>query len=370
MARLILILLLCISAASFSQPPLPVPDHIVIVILENHAYSQIIGSADAPTINSLANSSNAALFTQSYALTYPSQPNYLALFSGCNQGVIDNAPPLAMPFSTPNLARQLLDAGKTFITYAEDLPHPGYEGESSGHYVRRHNPAVFWLGNGPNQLPDSVIQPLTAFPSDFSLLPTVSYVIPNNINNMHDGTVAQGDSWVYTHLSSYIQWAKTNNSLFILTFDEDNKTEENRITTIFSGEMIKTGSYSQRINHYSILRTIEDMHGLPYACHAATAEPITGCWDFSDHPPTKDTDKQISVYSNSTPRALTVVIAKDSLIHDLKLSVMNIHGAKLKEVTIVSTPSTIPLSEFGAGMYLYQVINNQGTLQCGKIVIQ
>ena len=63
----------------------PRPDHVVIVIEENHSYGEIIGSSFAPYINSLA--TRGALFTQSYAITHPSQPNYLDLFSGSNQGV-------------------------------------------------------------------------------------------------------------------------------------------------------------------------------------------------------------------------------------------------------------------------------------------
>ena len=62
----------------------PRPDHVVIVIEENHSYSEIIGSSAAPYINSLA--AQGALFTQSHATTHPSQPNYLHLFSGSNQG--------------------------------------------------------------------------------------------------------------------------------------------------------------------------------------------------------------------------------------------------------------------------------------------
>lgn len=369
MARLLLILSLCISISSFSQSMLPAPDHIVIVIMENHSFAQIIGSADAPYLNSLAKSSHTALFTQSYAVAYPSLPNYLCLFSGCNQGVTDDTSPTTIPFTSDNLGRQLIDAGKTFISYAEDLPYPGFGDESSGLYVRRHNPAVFWMGEGPNQLPASVIQPLTAFPKDFNLLPTVCYVIPNNVNNMHDGTIAQGDSWLNTHFPGYIQWAKTNNSLLILTFDEDDKSQDNQIVTIFAGQMVKSGSYSQKINHYSILRTIEEMYGLPYACNASTAQPITGCWDITGLTPSKDTDNQISVYSNSTLQNIKIVISNDSLINDLKLSVMDIHGVKLKEVTFSSSVTTIPLYELSAGVYVYLITANKKTLQKGKMVI-
>ena len=122
------------------------PDHIVIAILENHSYSQIIGSTAAPFINSLANDTLSALFTDSHGITYPSQPNYLILYSGSAQGVTNDQVPSANPFTTPNLGRQLTDAGKTFITYSEDLPEAGFNGATSGYYVRKHNPVANWMG--------------------------------------------------------------------------------------------------------------------------------------------------------------------------------------------------------------------------------
>lgn len=53
----------------------PEPAHTVVVVMENHAYAQIIGSPDAPFISSLAR--RGELFTRSYAITHPSEPNYL-----------------------------------------------------------------------------------------------------------------------------------------------------------------------------------------------------------------------------------------------------------------------------------------------------
>lgn len=370
MARLLLIFTICLSLSSFSQSILPVPDHIVIVVMENHSYSQIIGSKEAPNINTLAKSSNVALFTQSYGATYPSQPNYISLFSGCSQGIIDDTPPKNIPFTTANLGRQLIDAGRTFISFAEDLPHTGFGGETSGNYVRRHNPAVYWMGDGTNQLPSTSIQPFTAFPRDFNLLPTVCFVIPNNVNNMHDGTVAQGDKWIYTHLFNYIQWAKTHNSLFILTFDEDDKSQDNQITTIFAGNMVKAGRYSKKINHYSILRTIEDMYHLPFACNAATVETISSCWEVTDSTPSIHQNNQIAVVSNSTLRYITVMILKDSLLKNLKLSILNIQGAKLKEIPVLASVSNVSLNDLSAGVYVYLIADNNKIIQKGKIVLR
>src|SRR5690348_13531649 len=92
----------------------PRPDHIVVVIEENHAYEQLIGSDSAPYINSLIADPFTATFTNSYGIAYGSQPNYLALFSGSNQGVNSGKHPPNEPFTTPNLAKQLIDSGYSY----------------------------------------------------------------------------------------------------------------------------------------------------------------------------------------------------------------------------------------------------------------
>lgn len=261
-----------------AEASLPKPDHIVIVILENHQYAQIIGSREAPYINALAKDSFSAVFTRHYIIEHPSQPNYLYLFSGSNQGVTDDEHPRHAPFTTPNLGRQLFDAGLSYATYSEDLPFIGYNGNASGAYVRKHNPSVNWMGSGKNQIPVTTNLPFSSFPADYTQLPTVSIVVPNQLNDMHDGSVRTGDSWVKKHLDGYVQWAKNNNSLFILTFDEDDYGDAERIVTIFTGPMVKGGQYKNTINHCNVLRTIEDMYQLPYAGEAANAKPITNCW--------------------------------------------------------------------------------------------
>jgi len=267
------------SVATPPAPTLPRPDHVVLVIEENKSYSQIIGNASAPYINSLAG--QGASFTQSYALTHPSQPNYIAFFSGSTQGVTDSTCPApGAPYTTPNLGAELLAKGLTFGGYSEDLPAIGSTVCNSLQYWRKHNPWVDWQGSGTNQLPPSVNLRWSDFPATYASLPTVSIVVPNQDHDMHDGAtpVATGDAWLQAHLDGYVQWAKTHNSLFILTFDEDDGSEGNRVTTIFVGPMVKTGQYAGLINHYNVLRTLEEMYGLAHAGAAATATPIPDCW--------------------------------------------------------------------------------------------
>jgi len=245
------------------------PDHVVVVMEENHSFSQIIGSSSAPYINSLAQ--QGALFTQSFAVEHPSQPNYLDLFSGSNQGVTDDSCPHT--FSTENLGSELTAAGQSFTGFSEDLPSAGSTVCTSGAYARKHSP---WI-NFTN-VATSANQPFTSFPTDFSTLPTLSFVIPNLNDDMHDGTIAQGDTWLQQHIDSYVQFAKTHNSLLIVTWDEDDNSSNNQIATIFVGPMVKQGQFSETINHFNVLRTLEDLYGLTHVGSAASATPISDVW--------------------------------------------------------------------------------------------
>jgi acid phosphatase len=103
-------------------------------------------------------------------------------------------------------------------------------------------------------------------------------VIPNLNDDMHDGTIQQGDSWLQTNLLAYATWARNNNSLLIVQFDEDQGTSTNHVATIFVGSMVKPGKYSETINHYNVLRTIEDMYGLGHLGSTSGAKAITDVW--------------------------------------------------------------------------------------------
>ncbi|MCA9246064.1 MAG: DNRLRE domain-containing protein [Planctomycetales bacterium] len=266
----------CFEPREMLTASVPRPDHLVVVVYENHGFNSIIGNPDAPYINSLANDAQGALFTQSYGLERPSQPNYLDLFSGSNQGVTTNGVPTGLPFTTPNLGAELLAAGETFVGYSDGLPSVGFDGDS-GAYKRKHNPWVNWQDSPTNGIPAALNQPFTSFPTDYATLPTVSFVVPDQNHDMHDGTIAAGDAWLQTNLDGYVQWAKANNSLLIFTFDEDDFID-NHIPTIFVGANVQPGEYSEVISHFNVLRTIEDMYDLPHAGQAANAAPITDVW--------------------------------------------------------------------------------------------
>lgn len=279
--RIVASLFYCVALqGAISAQIIPSPDHVVVVIYENHAYEQIIGSPDAPYINSLATDPYAALFSQSYGVTHPSQPNYMYLFSGDNQNVILDFTPLSflLPFSTPNLGAELLQNGKTFKGFSEDLPYTGFTGDSVNGYKRKHSPWINWQDGTTNGIPAALNLPLDSFPTDFNQLPNVSFVIPTLDHDMHDGSIAVGDAWLQTHLDAYAQWCKTHNSLLIFTYDEDDDFHSNRIPTFFLGQMVKHGEYTEHIDHNNVLHVMEDMYGLPHAGNSNGAATISDCW--------------------------------------------------------------------------------------------
>lgn len=294
--------------------------------MENHSYGQIVGSVEAPNINALA--AEGAKFANgptdpigatsgSHALRHPSQPNYLEIFSGDHQGLLQDGRPGSAsepyssppPFQTPNLAASLIAAGFTFATYSENLPSVGFDGDSFStdpavnQYQRKHNPVANWQAlDAPanHHVPFSVNQPFSAFPTDaagFAALPTVSFVVPDEQHDMHDGSIAQGDAWLKTHiLDGYYQWAKAHNSLLIVTFDEDsNNTLSNQVLTIFAGPMIKPGIYLESninpldvrvpdglitptgtaMTHHNVLRTLTEMDGLAPIGASSNTPPVT-----------------------------------------------------------------------------------------------
>ncbi len=270
--KLFILFPIILFAQTTFADPLPHPDHIVIVIEENKAIQQIIGNPNAPYINSLAQ--RGMLFTESYGVTHPSQPNYLALFSGSTHNITNDA--CLLELSGDNLASNLLSRNLSFVSYAETMPEGSYLGCMFGSYMRKHNPLSNWLALA------KLNQPFSAFPQDFDKLPTVSLIVPNLQNDMHDGTIAQGDAWLAHNVEQYAQWALANNSLLVVTWDEDNGTAANHITTIFVGGMIKQGKSSQHINHYTLLRTISDIYGLPALGNSASETSITDVWKKTD----------------------------------------------------------------------------------------
>lgn len=235
-------------------------------MLENHSYSEVMDGSQAPFIASLA--ATGAVFTQSFAVAHPSQPNYLALFSGSTQGITSDSCPHT--FARPNLASELTAGKYSFAGYSEGLPGPGFTGCSSSSYARKHNPWVNFT-----DVPASVNLPFTAFPTDYTSLPTVSFVIPNLEHDMHDGSIEQADQWLSAHVGGYAAWAPAHRSLLIVTLDEDDYSAGNHIATVIAGAHVRAGRYSERIDHYRLLRTLTDAYHL---APLGPGSPITDVW--------------------------------------------------------------------------------------------
>ena len=255
-----------ISAGPGAAATLPRPAHVVVVMEENKSYSSIIGNSSAPYINAMA--SHGALFTHSAAVAHPSEPNYLAIFSGSTKGITDDSCPHT--FAGANLASEARAAHLTFAGYSASMPATGYKGCTSGEYARKHNP---W--SDFTNVPAADNRTFASFPHDYARLPAISFVIPNLTRDMHDGTISQGDTWLKINLNGYAHWAASHNSLLVVTWDEDDGSAGNQIATVITGAHVKPGRYPQSINHYNVLRTIEDMYGLPHAGASAKAAPLT-----------------------------------------------------------------------------------------------
>ena len=254
----------------------------------------MIGNPAAPFLNGLAR--RGALFTNSHAVAHPSEPNYLALFSGSTHGITGDDCPLR--FTGPNLAAELIAAGHSFAGYAEDLPGTGSTACSAGEYARKHVPWVNFT-----TVPSSDSRPFSAFPAgDYARLPTVSFVIPNLCHDMHDCPVATGDAWARAYIGPYAAWAMTHHSLLIVDWDENDGSPGNQIPTIFAGQMVRPGRYGRAVTHYGVLRTIEYLYRLPPLGQAADARPITERLEMRSSVQTTTLGRGGPVVSRAGPR--------------------------------------------------------------------
>jgi hypothetical protein len=271
------------------------PDHIVVVILEDRA-ANALGDPNLPYINQLAN--GGLLYTSFQSLNSSSQlgeMNYLGLYSGSTQGVTDDG--LGYSFSGPNLGKSFNSTpGLSLAGYTESLPSDGSQVQQAAQaggfnipdlYTRDYNPFAMFTDAGTGKVNADVNKTFNSFsalataPNTYANLSTVSFVIPNNLDNTHGSNDANpygtdpgqydylrhtADNWLQQNLDGYVQWAKTHNSLLILTGDEGDRahTFANGVTTIITGDsrLVVPGRDTNTFNHYSTLRTIEDMYGI------------------------------------------------------------------------------------------------------------
>jgi acid phosphatase len=269
-AAFVAVLAFALSASSASATALPRPQHTIVIVEENKTLAEVIDSGKAPFIAGLAR--RGALFTQAHGVTHPSLPNYFALFAGLTNTNGDGCPAAGIDAAAPNLGSELLAVHLGFAGYAEGLPQTGSTVCAAGSYARKHAPWVAF-----SNVPPSDSRPMSALPASYDALPAVTMLIPDVDDDMHDGSIEAGDDWLHDHLAKLLAWADAHDTLVVLTWDEGFDST-NSIPTIFYGPMVKPGRYPERIDHYNVLRTLEDLYGLPHTGRAAGASPVVDCW--------------------------------------------------------------------------------------------
>src|SRR6184192_3810525 len=253
--------------------PIPAVGHMVIVVEENSDYSDVIGNAAMPYLNGLAQ--QYALATQYYADTHPSIGNYFELATG---QILTNDDGSSTIENVDNIVRELVAAGKTWKSYAEDLPSVGYTGGDVGNYARKHN-VIALLSDVVNSATqrDNLV-PFSQFATDLAAgnLPDYSFVAPNLCNDAHDCSLATADQWLQTNIDPLVKNAAfQRDGLLVITFDEssgDNVNGGGHVATVIVSPKAKHGYEGVGVyEHQSLLRLTAQALGVTPPNAAATA---------------------------------------------------------------------------------------------------
>jgi hypothetical protein len=263
--------------ASAAQPRVPAFDRIIAVFFENKESPRVLGHPEGRTFTSYA--ARYANIMRYYGVTHPSLPNYIAFVSGSTQGIKDNCTSCVV--SARSLADTVEAAGRTWKTYAEGLPYPGFVGAVSGRYAKKHNPLVYFRSIAANPVRRRAgIVPFTHLARDLraNALPDFSLIVPDMCNSMHDCPVSVGDAWLRKLLPGLL---KLPNTVIFLLFDEGTSHVRGggHIPALAVGTAVRPRSrFTAVTDHYGALRTIEEAWGLPFLGRSAKARPITGIW--------------------------------------------------------------------------------------------
>ena len=256
--------------------------HVFVVVMENHSYKEVWNTSSTSYITSLGNAYARA--TNYHATMHPSLPNYLDLYGGSNYAITtDCSPSSSCHINAINLADNLEARGLTWKGYMESMPSPCYF-KTSGNYVPRHNPMVYFddIRNNAARCSSHDV-PYTALAVDLSsasTTPNYALMVPNLCNDMHNCSVNTGDTWLKNNLPAILNSpaCTVDKCLLILTWDEDDGSQSNQVLTIFAGSGAKSGGVTSSVSytHFSMLRTIENIFGLPtQAGNDAAASPMT-----------------------------------------------------------------------------------------------
>jgi Phosphoesterase family len=282
-------------------------DRVVIIVLENGDYEAAVRDK-----NLAALSAKGASFSNFHALFHPSYPNYLAMVAGSDFGIHRRGRYLAdRQVNFPNdgahktIAARLIASGLDFKNYAEELPEGNcpyridnqhVSKRKAGDYVRRHVPFLSF-GEVQEKWCDRVVRVDSSKSNsllggdDFFVrdakagLVAYSFYSPNMNNDGHNTNVGVAGAWVSKFLDKTFTEKLRKDTLVIVTFDESDHNSDNRIYTLFLGDMVKDASQQdpkvldRHYTHYNVLRTIEDNFGLqPLAEGDRDAAAITDIW--------------------------------------------------------------------------------------------
>lgn len=258
-------------------PALPNFAHVFVILMENEEATSIIGNGAAPYINGLA--SQYGLASNYTAVSHPSEPNYLALWSGSTQGVTDDG--VYNLGSGSTLADQIEAAGRTWHVAAQNVPLGCYTGatasngpDGTGTYARKHEPAISWTSVSGNPARCADI-------TDFSHFdPTVGnfwFIVPNLCNDMHDCSIATGDTFLRGFMPRILTSAAFANSVVFLTWDEGSTATGGggQVATVVISPLGRPAFVSATSHsHYSLLRTVENAWGMPRLANACAANDL------------------------------------------------------------------------------------------------
>ncbi len=281
----------CVAQVAMTPPP-PAQSvrfgHVFILVEENANYSDVIASPSMPYLNSLAN--QYGLATNYFADAHPSIPNYFELTTGQILTIIDASTPRTFPVSADNVVRELLAAGKTWKSYAEDLPSIGYTGDDTGRYAVRHNPLAYFtdVQNDAKQVQNLV--PFSQLAADLNTanLPEYSFIVPNLCNDAHDCPLSTADTWLKTNIDPLINSPQfQKDGLLIIVFDEANTLDltagGGHVAAVIVSPLAKRSYKSIAFyQHQSVLRlTLEGLGVTKLPGDAATAPAM---WEFFSTP--------------------------------------------------------------------------------------
>jgi phosphatidylinositol-3-phosphatase len=258
MSRFVAVLvgaLAIVAGGAARDLPAPAPAHVVVIVFENKDASEI-NARSAPAMTALG--LRYARLTNYFAITHPSLPNYLALVSGSNQGITDDCTTCSA--AGESLGDQLTRDGRAWAAYAEGFP-------SGSRFVKRHVPFLYF------QRAAGRVRSLSRF--DPRHLPDFAFVVPDLCHDMHDCSVATGDSWLKRFVGPLLGLPET---VIFVVFDEGSRG--NHVAAFALGSAVRPHwVFTRRVDHYGLLATIEDLLGLPRLGAAKTARPITGVWN-------------------------------------------------------------------------------------------